>query len=503
MKEYDIIIIGTGMGGLVCGSILSREGLRVCMLEKNKQIGGSLQIFVRDKVIFDSGVHYLGGLEKGQTLYQIFKWLGILDKLKLERMDEGSFDRILIEGDSQEYPLAQGYPKFMSTLISSFPAEEKAIRAYCEKIKMVCARFPLYNLERGGSLEEKGEALTLSAKQYIESLTSDPILQAVLAGNNILYAGSGDDTPFYVHALVLNSYIESAWKCLDGGAMIGQWLARSIREHGGEIRTRSRVDKFITNQERVEAVQLEDGSLVHGKDFISNMHPNQTIDRIESPLIRSTYRRRLKSLPNTVSAFILNIVFKKEAFPYFKQNYYYHKKGHAWSMADYNEENWPLGYAIYLTASSRSQTFSEGMTVFTYMRYGEVMPWASSFNTTVEKNDRGESYEQFKDERSQKLLDCVEEKFPAIRQAIQSYSSSTPLSLRDYIGTDDGSLYGIAKDFREPFKTLIPPRTKLPNLYLTGQNLNLHGILGSALSGLLTCTAYLGNDAFIEKIKNA
>ena len=332
MKEYDIVIIGTGMGGLVCGSILSREGLRVCMLEKNKQIGGSLQIFVRDKVIFDSGVHYLGGLDKGQNLYQIFKYLGILDKLKLEKMDEGSFDRILIGGEGREYALAQGYPKFIATLISSFPEEEKAIRAYCEKIKMVCSRFPLYNLERGGNLEEKGEALTLSAKQYIESLTNDPILQAVLAGNNILYAGHGDETPFYVHALVLNSYIESAWKCVDGGSMIGQWLARGIRDHGGEIRTRSKVDKFITNHERVESVQLEDGSLVHARDFISNMHPSQTIERIESPLIRNIYRQRLKSLPNTVSAFILNIVFKKDAFPYMKQNYYYHKLGHAWSM---------------------------------------------------------------------------------------------------------------------------------------------------------------------------
>ena len=72
MNRYDIVIIGSGIGGLVCGGILSREGYRVCVLEKNKQIGGSLQTFSREKEIFDSGVHYIGGLNKGQNLYQIF-----------------------------------------------------------------------------------------------------------------------------------------------------------------------------------------------------------------------------------------------------------------------------------------------------------------------------------------------------------------------------------------------------------------------------------------------
>jgi all-trans-retinol 13,14-reductase len=285
--------------------------------------------------------------------------------------------------------------------------------------------------------------------------------------------------------------------------MIGQWMARSIRSAGGEIRTKSKVKKFIEKDDKIIGVELTDGSVVTGKNFISNLHPQQTIDMVESPLIRNIYRNRLKELPNTVSAFVLNIVFKKNSFPYSRQNYYYQKSGHAWDMADYNEANWPLGYAIYLTRSSKETSWSEGMTVFTYMRFDEVKHWVDSFNTILEKQERGEGYEKFKEIKSEKLISCVEEKFPGLRSHIQSYTSSTPLSLRDYIGTDDGSLYGIAKDYRDPFKTLIPPKTKIPNLYLTGQNLNLHGILGSALSGLLTCSAVLGTDAFLEKIKNA
>src|SRR5678809_1077157 len=130
MSDFDIIIIGSGMGGLVCGDLLSKEGFSVCVIEKNKQIGGCLQTFVRDKVIFDSGVHYMGGLEKGQNLYQLFKYLGLIDKLKLERMDEDAFDKIIISNDEKEYAFAQGYDNFIQKLTEHFPEEKKAIISY-------------------------------------------------------------------------------------------------------------------------------------------------------------------------------------------------------------------------------------------------------------------------------------------------------------------------------------------------------------------------------------
>ena len=114
-----------------------------------------------------------------------------------------------------------------------------------------------------------------------------------------------------------------------------------------------------------------------------------------------------------------------------------------------------------------------------------------------------ETYNHFKKRKAEVLLDAVERKFPGLRDCIKHYYVATPLSYRDYIGNDDGSLYGIVKDYKHPLKTFISPRTKLPNLYLTGQNLNLHGILGASMSGIVTCCAMLGNDNIITKIRNA
>lgn len=502
-EDFDIVIIGSGMGGLVCADILSREGYKVCVLEKNKQVGGSLQTYVRDKVIFDSGVHYLGGLSEGQNLYQVFKYLGLMDKLKLQKMDEDVFDKILIQNDDREFVYAQGYENFIQQLLKDFPNEEKALRTYCDKIKEVCSKFPLYNLRSGGDINEKTPVLEIDAQAYIESITSDRKLQAVLAGNNTLYAGKGGMTPFYVHAMILNSYIESSWKCIDGGSAIGKYMVQNIRENDGDIRRNSEVKRIVVEDGKVSSVELKDGSFITAKYFISNMHPVRTLEMTETKIIKPAYRSRVKELENTVSSFIVNIVFNKDAFPYLKHNYYYHKEGQVWNMTEYTEANWPLGYALFFSASSKSDVYAESMTILAYMKFDEVKQWAGTFNTVSNEEDRGAAYEAFKKQKAELLIDLVEEKFPGLDKAIKSYYTATPLSYRDYIGNDDGSMYGIAKDYRNPLKTFISPRTKIPNLYLTGQNLNLHGILGATMSGLVTCTAFLGNENIIEKIRNA
>jgi all-trans-retinol 13,14-reductase len=501
MKKFDVLIIGTGMGGLVCGNILAKLGYSVCMVEKNKQLGGCLQIYVRNRVIFDSGVHYIGGLDKGQNLYQIFKYLGLMDKLKLEKMDT-AFDLILLEDDEKEYKINQGYEAFEKEMIHEFPGEEKAIRTYTKTILEICDRFPLYRLRLQGNGEEKQEAMGISAKKFIESLTENPRLRAVLAGNNMLYAGNGDATPFYIHALTVNSYMESAWRCLDGGSQISKILAQNISKSGGQIIRNREVKNLVVKDGVVTAATLNDGSVIHADYFVSNTTPANTYRMTDSNLIRPVTRKRVEAMPTTVSSFILNIVFKKGQFPYLKHNYYYQKKGSVWTMDSYAESNWPLGYAIYGSPAVKKE-FATGMTIFAYMRYDEVRSWEESFNTVSTKQNRGAEYEAFKERKTEQLLNRVEEKFPGLRKSILHTYTSTPLTFRDYIGNKDGNLYGTAKDYQNPMGTLISPRTRIPNLFLTGQYLNLHGILGTAISGLITSIALTGKDDFIEKIRNA
>ncbi|HSD14649.1 MAG TPA: NAD(P)/FAD-dependent oxidoreductase [Flavobacterium sp.] len=497
-KKYDIVIIGSGLGGLVSAIILAKEGKSVCVLEKNNQYGGNLQTFVREKTIFDTGIHYIGGLEKGQNLYKYFSYLGIMDHLKLKKMDQDGFD-IVSFGDGTEYPHAQGYENFVQQLTVYFPEEEQTIRAYCDKLIYTCDSFPLYNLKQGGGYQS--EILSLNAKDYLDELTDNEKLKAVLAGSNFLYAGIADKTPFYVHALSVNSYIQSAWRCINGGSQISKQLIKQLRKYGGEVYKHREVVAFDFKDEKLTSVKTKNGEEFFGEIFISNIEPKTTLKMIGEDKFRKSYYSRIQSLEVLPSAFSLYIVFKPECFPYLNHNYYhFNDSNRIWNANEYTEASWPEAYMASMNVSEENQVWAESLTAITYLKFEEFSTWEDTHNTVSEKGERGASYEEYKRVKAEAFITEIEKKFPGIRDCIQSVHTSTPLSYRDYIGGYRGNLYGYIKDSSNPMKTFISPKTKIDNLYLTGQSINMHGVLGVTIGAVATCSEILGDDYLIDKI---
>lgn len=126
MKNKSIMILGSGLGGLVCAYILSKNGYKVRVLEKNTQIGGCLQTFKRGNVKFDTGMHYIGSMEEGQILHNFFKYLNLLDAVKLNRLDDSGYDVISLKGET--FKFASGYDNFVQTLAKSFPNNKSDIK---------------------------------------------------------------------------------------------------------------------------------------------------------------------------------------------------------------------------------------------------------------------------------------------------------------------------------------------------------------------------------------
>ena len=503
MKEqYDVVIVGSGLGGLVSSIILAKEGYSVCVLEKNNQYGGNLQTFVRDKTIFDTGIHYIGGLSEGQNLYKYFKYLGIMDDLNLKKMDEDAFDIISFEDENTEYPHAQGYENFVAQLAKFFPEEKGDIEKYCEKVQTICDSFPLYNLQWDGKYDS--DILALNAKDTIDECTSNKKLRSVLAGSNFLYAGIAEKSPFYVHALSVNSYIQSSWRCINGGSQITKQLLKQLKKHGGEFYKYKEVTHFVVEDNKVTSVKMKDGSQVSGTYFISNIEPKTTLKMAGEDNFRKSFYSRIQSLEGVISAFSLYIVFKPKTFKYINHNYYHFKdSSDVWNAHEYDENSWPKAYMASMNASKKEEEWADGMTFITYMKFDDLQPWASTFNTTAEENERGESYEAFKSRKTARFLEEIEIKFPGIRDCIQSVHSSTPLSYRDYIGGHNGNMYGYVKDSNNPMKTFIAAKTKLDNLYLTGQSINMHGVLGVTIGAVVTCSELVGKEYLITKINKA
>jgi len=131
------------------------------------------------------------------------------------------------------------------------------------------------------------------------------------------------------------------------------------------------------------------------------------------------------------------------------------------------------------------------------MSYDEVAYWKDTL-----QGHRGSAYLDFKNEKAEKLLQLVSMRFPALTGAISHTEISTPLTYRDYTGIPEGSLYGIQKNYNEPLLTTVMPKTKIPNFFFTGQNINLHGVLGVTIGAVVTCGEILGLEYLLKKIQH-
>lgn len=500
-KEYDILVIGSGLGGLVSALILAKQGLKVCVLEKNNQYGGNLQTFSREKLIFDTGVHYLGGLSKGQNLHQFFSYLEIMDDLELQQMNEDGYDKISFGDENIEYPHAQGYENFIEQLTAYFPNEKQNLESYCEEIQYVCAQFPRYQVVGKDSYNE--EILHLNTKRFIESVTQDKKLQAVLLGSNFLYGGDSENIPFYVHALTVNSYIQSAYKCVKGGSQITKLLIKKLRQYGAEVHKHSEVSGFVFNEAGVlSSVKTKSGKEYAAKKFISNIEIRSFIKLIGEEKLRKSFLNRVMSWEPVSSCFSVYLVLKPQSLPNFNYNiYHYSSEEMVWNAFRYSKGSWPETYMLSSTPSKHHPDYAESLTAISYMDFDEVKAWEKTVNTVAEEHERGLKYEQFKLEKAEKIIGALEKKIPNLRHSIKSIYTSSPLSYRDYIGSFEGNMYGYMKSSDNPLKTMVSPRTKTENLFLTGQSVNMHGILGVTIGAFNTCAEILGKEIIDERLK--
>ena len=496
MPKYDVVIIGSGLSGLLCGNILSKEGKKVCILEKQHQFGGNLQTFKRKGKIFDTGVHYVGGLGEGQNLHQYFKYAGIVNKLKLERLDIDAFDKITFEGKTYSY--AQGFDNFVETLAKDFPDERDALIEYKNQVKEICNAFPLYNLRPNLGLDNEHIYYERCVGDFLKSITSNKTLQNVLAGNNFLYAGIPDKTPIAIHALITNSLIEGAYRFVNGSHQVADLLIETIHKNGGTLMNNSEVQKLKMNNGKIESAILTNGEIIEADTFISTIHPSLTLAMTDSKLLRKSYRSRINELEETMSVFAIYFSFKPNSFKYLNYNYYHFNEDNVWSVLNYDPKKWPPEFLFLTNPNSKSKDFAETGTVMTYMNYEEVKQWMNS-----KTGNRKNNYEKFKKHKAEILIDNIDKQFSGFKASIENYYTSSPLSIKDYTGTKNGSMYGILHDSSNPLKTKISPRTKIPNLLLSGQNVNFHGVLGVTVASVFTCTEMLGMEYLLEKINNA
>ena len=465
--NYDIIVIGSGLGGLVCARQLAKQGRSVLVLERQSQPGGCLQSYRRGDFEFDTGLHYVGGLAEGQPLHDAFEQLGLM-RLPWVRLDADGFDRITI--GRQTFPMCEGFDRFASTLAEFFPQEKNALRQYVGMLR---------------ELPPMEEAVEVNAYDWLSSLFRDPLLVNVLSATAMKMELRRESLPLFNFAHSMSSYIQSSWRLKGGGNKIVESLVNDIRSFGGEVVCRAEVKELVEKDGRIVAAKCPNGKTYEGSVFISDVHPQLTFGWLkDSNIVKNIFRRRIQALENTFGIFTASLVLKPNTLPYFNHNKYVFRKANVWTF----HEN--IGGVDGVMVSCRvpeDDNYARQIDLLTPMPWALCKHWE---HTVVGR--RGEIYELQQERLADDCIRLAERVIPGLRDMVEKRYTSTPLTWRDYTLSPCGSAFGIRKDCRQPLLTMLSPKTPVPNLFLTGQSLVLHGLEGVTMTAFKT----------LETIKN-
>ena len=493
MGRQKVVIIGSGLGGLSCGLILSRNGYDVTVLEQGSQVGGCLQCFHRQGVKFETGMHFIGSADEGQVLNRLLHYLGVMDDIRLSRLDSEGYNVISLDGE--RFRFANGREAFIETLSKDFPHQRDQMSRYFDLVEMVAGASSLHTLRKADSdaTPLHTEFQLRSMNDVISEVVSDELLRHVLVGDLPLYAAEYDKTPFSTHAFITDFYNQSAFRVVGGSDLIAASLVKSIQQNGGRVLCRQQVRKIVCNERK--AIGVETDRFYPADVVIAAIHPARVIELCDSPLLRSAYRQRILALPETVGGFAVYLRFKPESLPYMNYNFYGYRQRSPWGCEQYTSADWPKGYLYMHFCQEAHQRWAESGVILSYMHFSEVEQWKG---TPI--GHRGEAYEQMKRERGERLIDAVCKDFPGLRDTIAGYETSTPLTYLDYTGTERGSMYGVARDISLGPAGRVQHRTKIPNLLLAGQNVNSHGILGVLVGTIVTCSELLTSEYIFNDI---
>jgi len=392
-----------------------------------------------------------------------------------------------------------GYDPFVSQLSEIFPSDIQGLVNYSAKVREIGDTINNLKINISDNSNSKYfEYFGTGYNNFLQMTIKSPTLRNVLTGMSILYAGVRGKSPIYIPMMIHSSYMNGAYRFVDGGSQLNDLLCMNITANGGTIINNAEVTGFMIRDSKIISSISEGKTITEGKYFIADIHPKKILSITGHEYFKPAYIRRINSLQETCGMFTLYLSSSDYGFPYINRNYFCYNTDDVWNAPDYTSDSWPEGYMMHFSPVSNYASRTNAVIVNTYMRWEELKPW---INTRTGK--RGTEYEAFKKQKAIKLIALLEKDFPAVTSAVTSYYTSTPLTYRDYTGTSEGSAYGILKDCTRPLETMILPRTHISNLILTGQNTNLHGVVGVSVGALMTCSEILGRQFLTQKIYDA
>ena len=513
--QYDAIVVGSGMGGLSVGALLAREGKKVLLLEKHYTLGGYTHTFGRMGYSWDVGLHYVGHVHiEGTTLNKVFRYVSD-EKLEWAPLDD-AYDRALF--GKKQFDFVGGRENLRKKLKEYFPAEKdhQSIDKYFQLLDEVLNLGNGFYVEKalppflakliGGWLRKPvmkySEKTTL---EVLESLTDNVELIGVLTAQYGDYGMFPSESSFYMHAMLVNHYIEGAGYPIGGSNRVAEVVVEVIEAAGGKAVKKAEVMEVVVEGNKAIGVKMADGKVIKGKKIISNTGVIDTFSRLIPEQLREKHQLDKKveqlrpseahvALYAGVKATPTELKLPRCNYWVFQDEYDHQKsKEHYKSLKD----QVPMVY-ISFPKDPKGEDLHPGKAT---MEAVAIVPysWFDKWQGT-EWRRRGDEYNEMKKVLADQLLERIYRATPQLKDRVDYFEVSTPLSTTKFMGHSRGEMYGVSHGpdrFRHRF---LRPHTPVKNLFMTGQDVMITSISGALMGGVLCASAILKKD-MLKKVK--
>ena len=503
---YDALVIGSGIGGLTTAALLAELGWRVAVLEQHYTAGGATHSYERAGYEWDVGVHYLGDMGARTTVRRLMDFLtqGQLDWAPMD----AHYDRFFI-GD-RVYDAVAGRAEFRDNLVAHFPREAQAIDRYLQLLGEVSRGMRTFTLDRtlppwaaaiAGPLLRRRlpPSFDRTTWEVLSELTDDPELIAVLTGQWGDLGLPPKRSSFVIQALIAKHYLHGGYYPVGGAWRIADTILPRIRATGGEVFTYARVEQVLVQDGHARGVRMADGTEITASCVISDAGAINTFARLLPAEVSGQhgYDRLIEGVKPSIGhlGVYIGLQGTAEDFRLPKTNYWLYPGNDYDAALDrfLADPNGPFP-AVYISfPSAKDPDFARRhpgkatIEIVAPAPYETFAPWAERT-----WGQRGDDYEALKCAYGERLLEHLYDKVPQVRGRIDYWEVSTPLSMRWFCGWERGELYGLDHDPTRMRQRWLRPRTKVPGLWLTGQDIMSCGVSGAMMGGLAAATAIAG-----------